>query len=465
MMPRIPPQSIEAEQSVLGGLMLSPARLRDVRAVLEEGDFYRRDHALIYRSILNLDEKRKPFDAVTLGDWFEANGLAEQIGGSGYLIELASFTPSAANILAYADIVREKARLRDLVEVGTGIVESAFEPEGRTASEIRDEGKARIAEVRAEAGETVETMRDGLRGMVEDMRRWYDGEGSGVNFGIESLDTLIGDLEAGDLVLICARPSMGKTALALQLSARAGRTLFLSMEMASRKLAARLTAHVGRLPYRWIRKPAEAPDGALGRVTEASAEAAKLPILIYDRRMTVGAFCSLARRLHDQEPLRLLVADHLDLFQRPGKRRDDQELGDITKELKALAKELNVPVALLCQLNRGVEQRTDKRPVMSDIREAGGAEQDADIVVMIYRDEYYNQQSTLKGYAELIVRKSRDGETGTTWARAVLSEMRFESCERPDSGASEASAESGLRPRTPAPTGSRYQPGANRRDG
>ena len=467
-MPRIPPQSVDAEQSVIGGLMLSPPRLPDVRAVLDEYDFYRRDHRLIYRSICELADKGQPFDAVTVGEWFEANGLGEQIGGTGYLIELASNTPSAANIGAYAEIVRERSRLRQIIEAGTDAVNDAFQPEGRTAGEVRDEAIRRLSEVRTEAEKTVDTVRDGLRGMVEDMRRWYDDEGASVKFGIESLDEITGGMEGGDLILIGARPSMGKTALALQVAALAGRTLFVSMEMATRKLAARLTAHVGRLPYKWIRKPADAPEGALSRVTSASVEAGSLPILIFDRRMSIGGFCALARKLHKEQPLALVVADHLDLFIRPNKRRDDQELGDITKELKALAKELGVPVVLLVQLNRGVEDRQDKRPVLRDIREAGGAEQDADIVVMLYRDEYYNPDSPHKGYAELIVRKARDGELGTAWARAVLSEMRFDSCEpqqRPDNRVVPVSQKGGFRPSAGARPSPGYQSRVDRNHG
>jgi replicative DNA helicase len=465
---RIPPQSAEAEQSVVGGLMLAPNRLQDVKALLSEADFYRRDHRLIYRAILELAGKGQPFDAVTLGEWFEAGGHSEAIGGTGYLIELASNTPSAANIKAYAEIVREKALLRKLIEAGTEIVQSGFSPEGRTAVEVHSEAMRGLLEIRPEIAKAVDTMRDGLRGMVEDMTRWYDGGGTVAKFGVESLDELIGGMEGGDLVLLGARPSMGKTALALQAAVTSGRTLIASMEMASRKLAARLTAHVGKLPSNWIRKPADAPEGALARVTAASAEASKLPILIYDRRLTVDAFCALARKLHSEEPLALVIADHLDLFLRANKRRDDLELGEITKALKSLAKELNAPVLLLVQLNRGVESRTDKRPVMSDIREAGGAEQDADIVVMLYRDEYYHENSTNKGYAEMIVRKARDGELGTRWAKAILSEMRFESSEeqqRSNSSVVRAVPAGGFRTSGGKGQGSRHQSGADRNHG
>lgn len=465
---RIPPQSAEAEQSVVGGLMLAPGRLSDIKAMLAEADFYRRDHRLIYRAILELSAKGQPFDAVTLGEWFEVGGHAEAIGGTGYLIELASNTPSAANIKAYAEIVREKALLRKLIEAGTEIVQAGFSPEGRTAVEVHSEAMRGLLEIRPEIAKAVDTMRDGLRGMVEDMTRWYDGGGTVAKFGVESLDELIGGMEGGDLVLLGARPSMGKTALALQAAVTSGRTLIASMEMATRKLAARLTSHVGRLPYTWIRKPAEAPDGAIARVTVASAEAGQLPILIFDRRLTVDAFCALARKLHSEEPLVLIVADHLDLFLRPNKRRDDLELGEITKTLKALAKELNVPVLLLVQLNRGVESRADRRPVLSDIREAGGAEQDADIVVMMYRDDYYHEDSSNKGYAELLVRKARDGELGVAWSRAVLSEMRFETSERQErsnSSVVRAIQTGGLRAGNGKGAGSRYQSGADRSHG
>jgi replicative DNA helicase len=423
---RVPPQSVQSEQSVLGGLMLSPQAFHTVSFLTEE-DFYRRDHRMIFRAIRELQEKNKPFDAVTLGEWFEANQLSGQIPNN-YLIELACETFSAANIKAYADIVKSKALLRQMIEAGTDIVNMGFLPNGADVEDLISTAQEKINALNPTQTEAIKTATDGLRSMLADMQRSMEsGELSGLSWGNEDFDKEFGRMEEGDLIVIAGRPSMGKTALALRPAIENGRGLFLSMEMSAKKIAARLVANMGQVRLGAIKNPGDAQDFENARVREGVAKVQELEILIEDRVMTFREFESLAIRLHQKKPLRWIVVDHLDLFVRSHKRRDDLELGDISKGCKGLAKKLNIPVILLSQLNRGVEQRSDKRPIMSDIRECGSLEQDADVILMLYRDDYYKKAGVKHdGYAEIIRRKVRDGETGTTFAKANLSQMRFE---------------------------------------
>lgn len=441
---RVPPQAIEAEQSVLGGLMISPSAFHTV-SFLSEDDFYRHDHRLIFRSITELQRKNKPFDAVTLGDWFDANCLSEQIGGGCYLITLASNVYSAANIKAYADIVREKSLQRSLIEVGTDIVNMAFSPNGEDIDFLIHTAQEKINLLNPAQETAVKSVSDGLRSMLVDMRRSMEsGEVAGLSWGDENFDKELGRMEDADLIVIAGRPSMGKTALALRPAIQNGRGLLLSMEMPAKKIAARIVANMGRVNLRAIKNPGDAEAHENARIETGVAAAQELEILIDDRVMSFPEFESLAIRLHNQKPLKWIMADHLDLFKRPHKRRDDLELGDISKGMKALAKKLNIPAILLTQLNRGVEQRQNKRPIMSDIRECGSLEQDADIVLMIYRDDYYKQAgSKMDGYAEIIRRKARDGETGTTYAKAILGEMRFEYAAEPPVYSSNDAGQSG----------------------
>ena len=446
---RVPPQSIPAEQSVLGGLMLVPQALPSVADMLAESDFYRRDHQLIYRAILESDKAKKPFDAVTLGEWFESIGEAELVAGGAYLIELASTTPSAANIRAYAEIVADKAKLRALIEVGTGIVNDGFMPDGRETGEIIANAQAAVAQLTKASGHRLKSVNDGLSEMVDDMQRRFEGGGMlGTSFGLPGMDEMTGGKQPGDLIIIAARPSMGKTTLALQGCLAAGRPLIFSFETMAAKLLARMTAHVGRFPLRWILFPQDAPDFAFSRITEASRIVKeRLSAAIYDgRRLTFDQLRAIALREHSKSPVREIVIDHLGHMKLAGKGRADQELGEVTKGCKELAREMQVPVILLMQLNRGVESRTDKRPMLSDLRECGAAEEDADVVAMLYRDGYYNPAGSLREYAEIFLRKNRDGDPGEIWTRPCLPEMRFDECEpqtRPGSGAGNAGGQGG----------------------
>ena len=458
---RIPPQSVQAEQAVLGGVMLDPSVLSRVSDILAESDFYRRDHQLIFRAITEASEGKRPFDAVTLGEWFESQGLAEQVQNGAYLVELASTTPSAANVRAYAEIVADKARLRKLIEVGTGLVNDGFQPDGRDSAEIVADAQAAITSLTQSRGHRLKSVNDGLTEMVEGMQRRMDSGGMlGTSYGLPSLDDMTGGKQPGDLIIIAARPSMGKTTLALQGCMAAGRPLIFSFETMAEKLLARMTANVGRFPLRWILSPQDAPDFAFSRIVEASRIVKeKLSASIYDgRRLKFQQLRAIALREQDRSPVRELVVDHFGHLKRDGRGRADQEQGEDMKDFKALAREMDVPVVVLMQLNRGVESRTDKRPMLADLRECGAAEEDADVVAMLYRDAYYNPTSSIREYAEIFLRKNRDGDPGEIWTKPCLPEMRFDPAEpqeRPHSGVAntggqgsgQARGGSGLKPR------------------
>lgn len=423
---RLPPQAVSAEQSVLGGLMLSPDALPKV-SFLDEEDFYRRDHRIIFRAIKELAEKNQPYDSVTIEGWLEANMLASQIE-HGYTVQLSASIPSAANIKAYADMVKGKSTLRKMIEAGTEIVNSGFMPNGESVEDLIHAAQEKINALNPAQSEAIKTASDGLQAMLADMKRSIDGGvPSGLSWGDENFDKELGRMDEGDLIVIAGRPSMGKTALALRPAIANGRGLFLSMEMSAKKIAARLVANMGQVNLSAIKNPGDTTASENARVYEGVARVQELEILIEDRPMTFREFEALATGLHQIKPLKWIVIDHLDLFIRAHKRRDDLELGDISKGAKALGKKLKLPVILLAQLNRGVEQRAEKRPLMSDIRECGSLEQDADAIFMIYRNDYYVlDKKQHNGYAEIIRRKVRDGETGTTYAKAFLGEMRFE---------------------------------------
>lgn len=455
---RVPPQSLEAEQAVLGGLMLAPDALPRVADLLAEGDFYRRDHALIYRAIRELDCKAQPYDAVTLGEWFESRGESELVQGGAYLIVLATTTPSAANIRAYAEIVVDKARLRALIDAGTAMVNSGFTPDGRDTTEIVADAQAAVALLSATRGHRLKDVNDGLREMVEDMQsRMESGGMVGTSFGLPGMDEMTGGKQPGDLVIIAGRPSMGKTTLALQGALAAGRPLIFSFETMAAKLLARMTANVGRFPLRWILFPSEAPDFAFDRIAAASRVVKeRLTASIYDgRRLTAQQLRAIALREHSRNPVREIVIDHFGHIKNEGKGRMDAEMGESSKAFKELARELQVPVILLMQLNRSVESRPDKRPMLSDLRECGAAEEDADVVAMVYRDGYYHPESPIKAYGEIFLRKNRDGDPGEIWTRPVLPEMRFDEAEpqqRPAGNVraigSTGGGSSGIRPRS-----------------
>ena len=435
---RVPPHSIEAEQAVLGGLMLAAEAFDKVNDQLTDSDFYRRDHQLIYRAIRELAEKNRPFDAVTLGEWFESNGFAEQVAGGAYLVELAQTTPSAANIGAYAEIVRDKAILRKLIEVGTGIVNDGFQPEGRDSGEILASAEAEVFKI-AEAG--VRGRTDFLpvnKALAEAFTVLQDRFNSGGNVtglptGYTELDEMTAGLQPTDLIIIAARPSMGKTTLALNIAEYAAlkskkAVAVFSMEMSASQLALRLISSVGRVNAQRLRT-GQLEDEDWSRVTSSIRLLREARIFIDDTpALSPEVLRSKARRLKREHDLGLIVIDYLQLMAVPGNQENRAtEISEISRGLKALAKELNVPVVALSQLNRSLETRTDKRPMMADLRESGAIEQDADVIVFIYRDEYYNKENSPdKGLAEIIIGKQRNGPTGALKLKFFGEYTRFD---------------------------------------
>ena len=420
---RVPPHSIDAEQAVLGGLMLAPDALDKVADRLTEGDFYRKDHRLIWRAITELGNKGMPCDAITLGDWFEANGLAEMVGGASYLIELANATPSAANIGAYADIVREKSVLRQLIDAGVSITEDGYRPEGQGVQEVLEKAEQRvfkIAESGARGRKDLVSVRDALKDAFRLLHERYENKGqlTGISTGFSDLDELTSGLQPSDLIIVAARPSMGKTAFAVNIAESAAlrgkkAVVIFSMEMSASQLAFRLISSVGRIHQQHLRN-GDLSEEDWPRVTNAISLLSEAKIFIDDTPgLSPVELRARARRLHREHGgLGLIVIDYLQLMQVPGNKENRAtEISEISRSLKGLAKELNVPVIALSQLNRSLEQRADKRPMMSDLRESGAIEQDADVIMFIYRDEYYNKESADKGLAEIIIGKQRNGPT------------------------------------------------------
>src|SRR5688572_29271591 len=435
---RVPPQSIEAEQAVLGGLMLAPDAYDRVADHLTESDFYRRDHQLIFRAIRELAEKNRPFDAVTLGEWFESQGLGEQVAGGAYLIELASTTPSAANIVAYAEIVRDKAVLRKLIEVGTGIVNDGFLPDGRDSSEILSTAEQAVFAI-AEAGARGRTdfvpVNKALSEAFDVLQtRYANGGGiTGMPTGYTEFDEMTAGLQPTDLLILAARPAMGKTTFALNIAEYAAiktrkAVAVFSMEMSASQLALRLISSNGRVNATRLRT-GQLEDEDWSRVSSAIRMLKETKIFIDDTPgLSPDVLRSKARRLKREHDLGLIVIDYLQLMSVPGNSENRAtEISEISRSLKGLAKELNVPVIALSQLNRSLETRTDKRPVMADLRESGAIEQDADVIVFIYRDDYYNKENSPdKGLAEVIIGKQRNGPTGSIKLKFFGEYTRFD---------------------------------------
>ena len=435
---RIPPHSIDAEQAVLGGLMLSPEAWDKIADKISEDDFYRKDHRLIFRAISELSNKSMPCDAVTLGDWFETQGLGELVGGATYVIQLANSTPSAANILAYAEIVREKSVLRQLIDAGTEITGDGYQPEGRSTQEILEGAEQkvfRIAEAGARGRKNFVPMRAAVKEAFAILHQRYESKGSvtGLATGFGDLDELTAGLQPSDLIILAARPSMGKTALAVNIAEYAAikakkAVAIFSMEMSASQLAFRLISSLGRINQQHLRT-GDIQEEEWPRVTSAITLLSDAKIFIDDTpALSPAELRARARRLKREHDLGLIVIDYLQLMAVPGNKENRAtEISEISRSLKAMAKEMNIPVIALSQLNRSLEQRTDKRPVMADLRESGAIEQDADVIVFIYRDEYYNPESPDKGQAEIIIGKQRNGPTGTIKLTFLGQYTKFES--------------------------------------
>ncbi|MCP5278206.1 MAG: replicative DNA helicase [Thiobacillus sp.] len=440
---KLPPHSVEAEQSVLGGLLLENNAWERIADLIVEKDFYRADHRAIWRQITRLVEENKPADVVTVAESLESLGTLDEIGGLAYLAALAQNTPSAANIRRYAEIVRERSVLRKLAEVGTGIAESAFSPAGRSATQILDEAEARVFEIKeagAKATQGFQPMQPLLMEVVTRIDELYNRENpnevTGVATGFSDLDTKTSGLQPGDLIIVAGRPSMGKTAFSLNIAENVAldtshSVAVFSMEMGATQLVMRMLGSVGRLDQHKLRTGRISEDDwprlthALGRLNETPLYIDESPGLT---AMEVRARARrLARQCKDDKPLGLIVIDYLQLMSGTGSGENRAtEISDISRSLKGLAKELHVPVIALSQLNRSLEQRPNKRPVMSDLRESGAIEQDADVILFIYRDEVYNPDSQDKGTAEIIIGKQRNGPIGMVRLTFLGEYTRFE---------------------------------------
>ncbi len=438
---RIPPHSIEAESSVLGGLLLDNGAWDRMGDLLTESDFYRYEHRLIFGVAGALINASKPADVITVYEQLQSQGKADEIGGLGYLNSLAQYVPSASNIRRYAEIVRERSILRKLVSASDEIATNAFNPQGRPVDRILDDAEQKIFNI----GEEGSRLKQGFQSMdslvvtlLDRVQEMADNPNdvTGVPTGFYDLDRMTSGLQAGDLVVLAARPSMGKTAFAINIAEHVALheglpVAVFSMEMGASQLAVRIVGSIGRIDQTHLRT-GKLKDDEWPRLTEAIERLRTVSLHIDETPgLTVSELRANARRLARQcGKLGLIVVDYLQLMSGSGNSDGENratELGEISRGLKMLAKELKCPVIALSQLNRSVETRTDKRPMMSDLRESGAIEQDADIIMFIYRDDYYNKESREPGVAEIIIGKQRNGPTGTVRLTFLKPLTRFES--------------------------------------
>lgn len=445
---KVPPNSIEAEQSLLGGLMLDALAWDKVADVVVSDDFYRKDHRLIFEGIANLINNGSPCDVVTVSEHLDGRGELENAGGLEYLATLTNETAGAANARAYGKIIRERSMLRALINAGYEISGSAFSSDGRTATEVLDNAERLVFEI-ADKGtrgkKGFKSLKQILPAAVDriDLLHQSDGDITGISTGYNEFDKMTAGLQPGDLVIIAGRPSMGKTTLAINIAENAAigskvPTAIFSMEMPSQQLAFRMISSLGRVDQTHLRT-GNFPDEDWSRINTAVQLMSEAPIFIDDTpSMAPTEIRARARRLKREHGLGLIVIDYLQLMQVPGNRENRAtEISEISRSLKALAKELECPVIALSQLNRSVEQRTDKRPVMSDLRESGAIEQDADLILFIYREEVYNQDTPRKGIADIAIAKQRNGPIGDFPLTFVGRYTKFENWV-PDNYADEA---------------------------
>jgi replicative DNA helicase len=445
---KVPPNSIEAEQSLIGGLMLDAHAWDKVADVISAEDLYRKDHRLIFAAIAELVTEGSPCDVVTVSEWLEKRGELSDAGGLEYLATLANETPGAANARAYARILRDRSIERALINVGNEIAGSAFATDGRNASELVDEAERLVFEIaergaRGRAG--FKSLKQILPEAVDriDVLHQSDGDITGIPTGYTKFDDLTAGLQKGDLIIVAGRPSMGKTTLAINIAENAAigtkiPTAIYSMEMPSQQLAFRMISSLGRVDQSHLRT-GKFPDEDWSRINTAVQLMSDAPIFIDDTPgLSPTEIRARARRLQREHGLGLIVVDYLQLMQVPGNKENRAtEISEISRSLKALAKELELPIIALSQLNRSVEQRTDKRPVMSDLRESGAIEQDADVIVFIYREEVYNQETARKGMADISIAKQRNGPIGDFPLTFVGRYTKFENYV-PDTYAEEA---------------------------
>ena len=441
---KIPPHSIEAEQSVLGGLLIS-GRANDTSAwdsiadKITETDFYRQDHRLIFRAIAALVDGNKPIDILTVKEWLNERKELENAGGFAYLVVMVKDTPSAANIRAYAEIVREKSVLRQLIAVGTDIADTAFTAQGRQSKELLDEAERRVFEI-AEQGSRQNAVFQPIKRVAKSLLEHIEKLSSsnspitGISTGYSDLDEMTSGMQRGDLIIVAGRPSMGKTTFAMHIAEHVATreklpVAIFSMEMPAEQLTMRMFSSLGRIEQQRLRT-GKLNDEDWPRVAIAVKILSTTPLFIDDgSALSPTEVRARARRLmREHGQLGLIVVDYLQLMQTGNSENRTNEISEISRSLKALAKELSVPVIALSQLNRGLEQRSDKRPIMSDLRESGAIEQDADVIIAIYRESVYNKEipEDEKNKAEILIRKQRNGPIGEVYLTFLGHYNRFE---------------------------------------
>ncbi|QDQ25034.1 replicative DNA helicase [Chitinimonas arctica] len=446
---RTPPHSVEAEQSVLGGLLISNPAWDRIADAINEADFYRDDHRVIFRHIARLVETGRPADAITVAESLDNINQLSYIGGLSYLASLAQNVPSAANIKRYAEIVRERSIMRQLAAIGEEIADGAYNPKGREASQLLDEAEGKVFEIAEQSARGKQGflgMPELLKQVVTRIDELYSRDSAtdvtGVPTGFTDLDMRTSGLQPGDLVIVAGRPSMGKTAFSVNMAENvaidAGLPVAIfSMEMGGAQLVMRMVGSVGRLDSNKI-KTGNLEDDDWQKLTYAAGKLSEANIFIDETPgLTALEIRARSRRLARQfgGQLGLIIIDYLQLMQGSGKDQNRAtELGEISRSIKGLAKELRVPIIALSQLSRSVEQRPNKRPMMSDLRESGALEQDADLIMFLYRDEYYNPDSPDKGLAEVIISKHRNGPTGIVKLAFLGQFSRFENAALPGGG-------------------------------
>lgn len=434
---KVPPHSIEAEQSVLGGLMLDSQAFDKIADIIHEEQFYRNEHRLIFQAMEKLAQHNKPFDVLTTSETLKTLEKLDESGGDIYLFELAKNTPSVANIVAYAEIVRERFVLRKLISTTNEIADIAFHPEGRTSSEILDNAESKIFNIseNSQRGAGPVPLSELLASATDKIDELFHSDNAitGMTTGFNDLDEMTSGLQQGDMVIVAGRPSMGKTTFAMNIAENAAiksdkPVLIFSLEMPGDHLAMRMMSSLGRIDQHKVRT-GKLTDDDWPRLASAVSMLSEAKMFIDDTAalspMELRARARRVAKEHGQ--LGLIVIDYLQLMTVPGTNENrTNEISEISRSLKAIAKELNVPVVALSQLNRSLEQRQDRRPVMSDLRESGAIEQDADVIMFIYRDDVYNENSEDKGMAEIIIAKQRNGPIGKVRLTFLGQFTRFE---------------------------------------
>jgi replicative DNA helicase len=457
---RIPPHSVEAEESVLGAILIDNQVINDALTIVQPEDFYRIAHQQIFSAMESLDREGKPIDIITLGERLKARGHLDQIGGVEFLGKLSVSVPSAANTSYYAKLVKEKSLRRGIIRAGGHIISSAFDDESSIEEFLNGCEQKVLSVSESRAKDSFHKVGVVVQDSIKLVEKLYDSKEliTGIPTGFMKLDEKTSGLQPSDLVIIAARPSMGKTAFALSIVQhvglhKKGAVALFSLEMSKEQLVLRMLCSEARVPNQKV-KTGHLGERDFPRLVDAASKIAEAPIFIDDTpSLPISELRAKCRRLHRDTPLSLVVVDYLQLMRSPSYANSrEQEIADISRSLKALAKELHVPVVALSQLNRSLESRNDKRPMMSDLRESGAIEQDADIIMFIYRDEFYNADSPDKGVAEIIIGKHRSGPTGLSRLAFSGELTRFDNLEERDDFVANVTTDSQGNPKGIAPS-------------